>query len=219
MTSEPTSLAQGIRELGFEATPKQIESLVKYLEILETTNRSFNLTRIPRADYVTLHILDSLTALRLIPQQRNLRILDIGTGAGFPGVPLAAMLPDAHVTLLDSTAKKVRFAAETAHQCEISNCSAIHARAEALGKEREHRARYDVVVSRAVASFDSLIALMLPFVKPRGSAIALKGAKAEEELAGTESIITSLGGTKPVLHRITIPGTEIERQLVVVGKA
>jgi 16S rRNA (guanine527-N7)-methyltransferase len=219
VTSEPTSLAQGIRELGFEATPKQIESLVKYLEILETTNRSFNLTRIPRADYVTLHILDSLTALRLIPQQRNLRILDIGTGAGFPGVPLAAMLPDAHVTLLDSTAKKVRFAAETAHQCEISNCSAIHARAEALGKEREHRARYDVVVSRAVASFDSLIALMLPFVKPRGSAIALKGAKAEEELAGTESIITSLGGTKPVLHRITIPGTEIERQLVVVGKA
>lgn len=219
MTNEATSLEQGVRELGFDISTDQIESLLRYLEILETTNRSFNLTRIPRADYVALHLLDSLTALRVMPQRPRLTILDIGTGAGFPGVPLAALLPSAQVTLLDSTAKKVRFAADTAHQCGIANCSGIHARAEVLAKDRKHRAQYDVVVSRAVASFDSLIALMLPFVKPGGCAVALKGAKGEEELVGTQSIISSLGGTRPLVQRIVIPGTDIERQLVVVGKS
>ncbi len=218
MINEAAQLAQGIRELGFEASPKQIDSLLAYLEILETTNRSFNLTRIPRADYVTLHLLDSLTALCVMPQRSGLKILDIGTGAGFPGVPLAALLPDAHVTLLDSTAKKVRFADETAHSCGITNCRGVHARAESLSKEGAHRARYDVVVSRAVASFDSLIALMLPFVKPGGCAVALKGAKAEEELTGTEAIVKSLGGEPPLIRRITIPGTDIERQILVVSR-
>jgi 16S rRNA (guanine527-N7)-methyltransferase len=219
VTNEKTALEVGIKELGFDVSLSQIESLLSYLEILETTNQSFNLTRIPRADYVNLHLLDSLTALQLIAHRPHLRILDIGTGAGFPGVPLAALLPDAHVTLLDSTAKKVRFAQDTAHRCGVTNCTGIHARAELIAKDPKHRAQYDVVVSRAVASFDALITLMLPFVKRGGCAVALKGAKAEEELQGTESIVRTLGGKRPQVHLITIPGTDIERQLILVEKA
>jgi 16S rRNA (guanine527-N7)-methyltransferase len=218
MNNEALTLEQGIQELGYSAAPSQIEALFKYLEILDTTNRSFNLTRIAREEYVTLHLLDSLTALACMPQTPHPRIIDIGTGAGFPGVPLAALLPEAHVTLLDSTAKKVRFAEETAHQCGITNCRGIHARAEALAKDNQHRERYDVVVSRAVASFATLIQLMLPLVRPGGRAIALKGAKAEEELSGTETIVRSLRGKPARVETITLPGTAIARQLIVVEK-
>jgi 16S rRNA (guanine527-N7)-methyltransferase len=217
--NEVAELEQGVRELGCDISPQQSAALVQYLAILEETNRSFNLTRIPRADFVKLHLLDSLMALRVIPKQPNLRILDIGTGAGFPGVPLAALLPDSRVTLLDSTAKKVRFAAETAARCGIENCVGVHARAEELAKDSQHRGRYDVVVSRAVASCDALSTLMLPFVKKGGIAVMLKGAKVHDELKGTESQIRKLGGAPPSITTLPLPGTEIERHLVVIQKS
>ncbi len=218
MNSEAVELEQGVKELGFEISKEQVASLLSYLDTLELTNRSFNLTRIPRTDYVTLHLLDSLTALTLIPNRPQLKILDIGTGAGFPGVPLAALLPNAQVTLLDSTAKKVKFAADTAHSCGITNCQGVHVRAEMLAADPKFRGSYDVVVSRAVASFDTLITLMLPFVKRGGRAIALKGAKAHEELIGTERTIKNLGGSTPTVTTITLPGTDIERHIIVVDK-
>ena len=218
MTNEAEIIERGIIELGASVSREQVASLLSYLTILETTNQSFNLTRIPRSDYATLHILDSLTALIIIPNKSALRILDIGTGAGFPGVPLACVLPHAQVTLLDSTAKKVRFAADTAHHCGIRNCLGIHARAETLAKDPEHRARYDVVISRAVASFDRLVRLMMPLVAPGGIALALKGAKAEEELVGTDVLVRSLGGAPAQIHTVTIPGSDIVRNLIVVQK-
>lgn len=218
MSNEAVELQQGVKELGFEVSKQQVASLLSYLDALELTNRSFNLTRIPRTDYVKLHLLDSLTTLTLIPKRPRLKILDIGTGAGFPGVPLAALLPDAHVTLLDSTAKKVKFATDTAHSCGITNCQGVHARAEKLAADPKFRGTYDVVVSRAVASFDTLITLMLPFVKKGGRAIALKGAKAYEELVGTETTIKKLGGSAPSVTTIRLPGTDIERHIIVVDK-
>lgn len=218
MTDERQQLQQGVKELGYDITDSQAEALIQYLEKLEITNQSFNLTRIPRADYVTLHLLDSLTALKVIDPKPHTRILDIGTGAGFPGVPLAAMMPGAEVTLLDSTAKKVRFAAETAHACGIPNCIGIHERAEKLAQIPQHRGQYDVVISRAVAAFDSLIALMLPLVRPGGRAIALKGSSYESEIAGTESLVRRLGGGPPRVVALTLPGTDIERHLIIVDK-
>ncbi|MFO0416356.1 MAG: 16S rRNA (guanine(527)-N(7))-methyltransferase RsmG [Pseudomonadota bacterium] len=219
MNSEIEELTSGVKELGFSILPEQSACLIRYLEQLEITNRSFNLTRIPRNEYVSLHLLDSLTALTALPANPSPRIIDIGTGAGFPGVPLAAMLPRAHVTLLDSTAKKVRFVEETAHNCGILNCVGLHARAEHLASDPKHRGRYDVVVSRAVASFDKLIQLMLPLLKSGGRAIALKGAKAHEELDGTAALVSKLGGTKPVVKTLKLPGSDIERHLIVVDKA
>jgi len=218
VTNEQTELESGVRELGFEISPSQSASLLSYLEQLEVTNRSFNLTRIPREDYVKLHLLDSLTALTCLPTGEKLSIIDIGTGAGFPGVPLAALLPGASVTLLDSTAKKVRFAADTAAACGISNCLGLHARAEAIAHEPKHRQRYDVVTSRAVAAFSTLIELMLPLVKVGGRVIALKGARADEELSGSESLVRELGGAPAETITVALPGTDIQRQLIVVEK-
>ncbi len=206
-------------DLGVHLSPERSAGLIRYLEILDETNRSFNLTRIPREDYVTLHLLDSLATLRGLPETfEPKRILDIGTGAGFPGVPLAAALPNSKVTLLDSTLKKVRFAAETATTCGITNCVQLHARAEALASETAHRGRYDLVVSRAVAAFGTLIQLMLPLVAPGGFAVALKGAKVKEELEGTASTIRKLRGSEPEVIPVTLPGSDVERYLIVIRR-
>jgi 16S rRNA (guanine527-N7)-methyltransferase len=216
--NERQELIAGAHELGLSLSEQQATSLLQYLEALDVTNRSFNLTRIPRSEYVSLHVLDSLTALKTFSATPGARILDIGTGGGFPGVPLAALLPDAQVMLLDSTAKKVRFAAETAAACGISNCTGMHARAEALGRDPKHRERYDIVVSRAVAAFGTLIELMLPLVRVGGRAIALKGARFEEELSGVAELVRQLGGSEPRVQTIRLPGSEIDRYLIVVEK-
>lgn len=218
MTNEQAEFESGVRELGYEISPTQSASLLSYLEQLDVTNRSFNLTRIPREDYVKLHLLDSLITLTCLPAGDKLSIIDIGTGAGFPGVPLAALLPSATVTLLDSTAKKVRFAADTAAACGITNCVGLHARAEVIAHDPKHRQRYDVVTSRAVATFSTLIELMLPLVKVGGRVIALKGARADEELSGSEPLVRELGGAPAETRTVALPGTDIQRQLIVVEK-
>jgi len=219
MSSERERLQAGIQELGLAASPNQIDSLIRYLEALEETNRSFNLTRIPREDYVTLHLLDSLTALQAISAEGPLSIIDVGTGAGFPGVPLASLLPAAKVTLLDATAKKVKFAAFTAAASGVSNCLGLHGRAEVLARTKEHRDRYDVVVSRAVAAFPKLIEWLLPLTRVGGHAIAMKGSGYEEEMLGCEGLIRELGGEVVQVVPTSLPGTEITRYSIVVRKA
>lgn len=218
MKSEREQLVEGVAELGAQISPEQVDSLIAYLDALEITNRSFNLTRIPREEYVTLHLLDSLTALKALPSDKPISIIDVGTGAGFPGVPLAALLPSSRVTLLDSTLKKVRFAETTAHQCGISNCAAIHGRAEDLAKTKAHGSRYDVVVSRAVAAFPKLMEWTLPLAKVGGYVIAMKGSGYEEEMAGSTPLVARLGGKIEQVLTIPLPLTEITRHLIVVKK-
>lgn len=218
MINERLELEKGIETLGLSASSTQIDALLLFLENLELTNKSFNLTRIARSDYVSLHLLDSLATLTVLDKAANLRLLDIGTGAGFPGVPLAALLPASSITLLDATAKKVRFASETAHACGITNVSGIHGRAEMLARTPQHRERYDLVTSRALAPFPLLIELMLPLVKIGGQAIALKGSSFEAEISGTEDLIRELGGDAPQVHAVKLPGTEIVRHLIVIPK-
>jgi 16S rRNA (guanine527-N7)-methyltransferase len=219
MESDKERLLTGMKELGLSVTEPQADSLVAYLNHLEETNRSFNLTRIPREEYVTLHLLDSLTALLAIDPAQKPTILDVGTGAGFPGVPLAAALPESSVTILDSTGKKVRFASETAQSCGISNLQGIHARAEDLAKQREHGARYDIVVSRAVAAFPKLMEWLLPLVKPGGFALAMKGSGYEEELQGSDAILKRHDASIERTIETPLPGTDIKRYLIVVRKS
>lgn len=218
MTNELEKLRQGIHELGLSVPEPQMAALIQYLDILEITNQSFNLTRIPRAEYVTLHLLDSLSCLLEIEPGKDLRILDVGTGAGFPGVPLAAALPAALLTLLDSTAKKVRFVTETAQQCGINNLIGVHGRAELLAKSPEHRGAYDVVVSRAVAAYPKLLEWLLPFAKKGGRVIAMKGIGYLEEMQGSEELLKRLGGQFEKIRSVRLPGTDIERFLIVVRR-
>jgi 16S rRNA (guanine527-N7)-methyltransferase len=218
MKSEHEQLHDGLKELGFEITPEQTTALIAYLEALDVTNRSFNLTRIPRSDYVTLHLLDSLTALLALPKGAPLKIIDVGTGAGFPGVPLAALLPDARVTLLDSTLKKVKFVEFTAHECGINNCIGVHSRAELLAAMPQHRNGYDVVVSRAVAAFPKLMEWLLPLAKVGGIVVAMKGSGYEQEVEGSEALLRRLGGTIEQVITTPLPGTDITRHLIIVRK-
>jgi 16S rRNA (guanine527-N7)-methyltransferase len=218
MKSEQEQLHDGLKELGFEITPEQTTALIAYLEALDVTNRSFNLTRIPRSDYVTLHLLDSLSALLALPKDKPLKIIDVGTGAGFPGVPLAALLPNSKVTLLDSTLKKVKFVEFTAHECGITNCVGIHSRAETLATMPQHRNGYDVVVSRAVAAFPKLMEWLLPLAKVGGIVVAMKGSGYESEVEGSEALLKRLGGTIEQVITTPLPGTDITRHLIIVRK-
>jgi 16S rRNA (guanine527-N7)-methyltransferase len=218
MKSEQEQLHDGLKELGFEITPEQTTALIAYLEALDVTNRSFNLTRIPRSDYVTLHLLDSLTALLALPKDKPLKIIDVGTGAGFPGVPLAALLPNSKVTLLDSTLKKVKFVEFTAHECGITNCVGIHSRAETLATMPQHRNGYDVVVSRAVAAFPKLMEWLLPLAKVGGIVVAMKGSGYESEVEGSGALLRRLGGTIEQVITTPLPGTDITRHLIIVRK-
>jgi 16S rRNA (guanine527-N7)-methyltransferase len=218
MSDECDRLKDGAHALGLSITDEQASALINYCNILEETNRSFNLTRIARADYATLHLLDSLTCLPLIPHSTARRIIDVGTGAGFPAVPLAALLPDAHVTALDSTLKKVRWVEQTAHSVGITNLGGIHARAEALSQTAEHDKQYDIVVSRAVAPLEKLVGLMLPLLTPGGTALALKGQDFEAELSQTGSRIEDAGCTLEKVHEVLLPGTEIRRYVVVMRR-
>ncbi len=218
MKSEQEQLTDGLKELGFEITPEQTTSLIAYLEALDVTNRSFNLTRIPRSDYVTLHLLDSLTALLALPKDTPLKIIDVGTGAGFPGVPLAALLPNSRVTLLDSTLKKVKFVEFTAHECGIKNCVGVHSRAETLATMPQHRNGYDVVVSRAVAAFPKLMEWLLPLAKVGGIVIAMKGSGYEQEVEETDVLLKRLGGKIEQVFTTPLPGTDIVRHLIAVRK-
>ncbi len=218
MSSEQEIFKRGITELGVSASDTCVASLFQYLDILEETNRTFNLTRIPRSEYVTLHLLDSLTCILEIESRAGLRILDVGTGAGFPGVPLAALRPEASVTLLDSTSKKIRFVTETANTCGITNIIGIHGRAELIAKTPEHRNAYDMVVSRAVAAYPKLMEWLLPLTKRGGRVLAMKGSGYQDEMKGTEKLLERLGGTVEKIRTVMLPGTDIERSIIVVKK-
>jgi 16S rRNA (guanine527-N7)-methyltransferase len=218
VNSERDVLEHGLAELGLSASESQVRSMLHYLDILEVTNQSFNLTRIPRSEYVTLHLLDSLSCLLEIQPHQGLKVIDVGTGAGFPGVPLAALLPDTAFTLLDSTAKKIRFVAKTAHSCGIPNVTGVHGRAELIAKSPEHGRAYDVVVSRAVASYPKLMEWLLPLAKRGGRVLAMKGSGYQEEMQGAEKIVERLGGEIEKIRTVRLPGTDIERYIIVVKK-
>jgi 16S rRNA (guanine527-N7)-methyltransferase len=217
-TDETGELIRGAHELGIDLDDTTAQKLIMYLDKLDSANRRFNITRISRADALFLHLLDSLTALCIPLDKAPASILDIGTGGGFPGVPLAALVPTARVTLLDSTLKKVTFAHESAQHCGIHNTQPVHARAEVYAKLPCAKASFDLVVSRAVAECKTLFKWMLPFVRSGGTAIALKGSNVEDELRGTAAILDKNSADITNIQRVILPNTDIERFLVVIKK-
>jgi 16S rRNA (guanine527-N7)-methyltransferase len=196
----------------------QADSLLAYLDLLEKTNQTMNLTRIPTEEQVKLHLIDSLTCIPILDDAGSIRILDVGTGAGFPGIPIAATLPGSEVTLLDSTLKKLRFIEGAARDCGITNCSVVHARAEALALDPAHVEGYDAVVSRAVAAYGELAGLLLPLVRPGGIALAMKGAGYEDEMRASTVDVEKLGGRVETIRDVPLPGSDIERHLIVIRK-
>lgn len=200
--------------LGVPLDAEAVERFQQYRDLLLAANERFNLTRITDPDEVEVRLFaDSLSLLPHLPDNSR-RLLDIGSGGGVPGLALAIARPDLPVSLLDATAKKVRFLAETADALGLDNVTAIQGRAEELARDRRHRERYDAVTARAVARLVTLVELALPFLSIGGRAILPKGSAAAEELDEARYAIGLLGGRAHPPIETDIEGTT----LIIVDK-
>ena len=178
-----------------------------------------NLTSITDpADIDIKHYLDSLSLVTVVPAFDGLRLIDVGAGAGFPGLALAIVFPGLKVTLLDSTGKKLRFIDHVAVELGLKNVRTLHARAEDAGRDRRHRASYDIVTARAVARMPTLMEYTLPLAKPEGQVIAMAGSTAYEDVNGAAKAIDVLGGELFTIVEINLPTIEKPRFLVVIDK-
>lgn len=203
---------------SIELSDNQLEQFQIYYEMLIEKNKVMNLTTITeKKDVILKHFLDSIAILKDISLKRE-TILDIGTGAGFPGIPLKIVRPDCSITLMDSLNKRVDFLNEVIDALKLKNIKAVHGRAEDYARQREYREQYDYVVSRAVANLATLSEYCLPFVKLSGYFISYKSGQVEEELIKAKSAIFLCGGKREKVNYFTLPDSENSRSLVYIKK-
>ena len=189
------SLTDELEKLSVTLSEKQLEQFEKYYEMLIEKNKIMNLTAITEFDEVLeKHFLDSVSLIRVKNLHQPITVLDLGTGAGFPGIPLKIVFPELKVTLADSLNKRVLFLQEVIDELQLENIKAIHGRAEDLARDKNYREQYDLVVSRAVANLSTLSEYCLPFVKIGGEFISYKSGNCEEEVAAAKSAVFLLGG-------------------------
>lgn len=215
------ALSAGITAYGLTLTPEQEIQFEKFYELLTERNRVMNLTTITEwEDVVAKHFLDSLALLRLYGQSAlsGKKILDLGTGAGFPGIPLAILLPETTFLLTDALQKRIGFLSDVREALSLSNVTLLHGRAEDLARDPSLRETFDLVISRAVANLSTLSEYCLPFVKIGGAFIAYKSEEIQDEVNAAERAITLLGGDAPVVTHLIIPRTELPRSLVSIQK-
>ncbi len=214
------SLIAGVRTLlGLELTPAQIAAFQTYADELRAWNERFNLTAITDPEGIQVkHFLDSLSLLALLPGDSAGRLIDVGTGAGFPGLPLKIMRPTLRLTLVEATGKKVTFCEAVAAKLGLRDVTVIKARAEEIGQVPEHREQYDWAVARAVAELPVLAEYLLPLVRVGGQAIAQKGANAPQEAQAAEAAVQRLGGRLAATRPVALPGVAETRYLVVYDK-
>lgn len=224
-------LQEGARQLGFTLTPRQLDQFQLYYETLVDWNNRINLTAITDYDLVQVrHFLDSLTvAVALLSELREaqpsleappptFRLIDIGTGAGFPGVPLKILWPHISLTLNDSVGKKTTFLQELAQALALENVQVVTARAEELGQDKLHRQRYDLVTARAVSALPVLSEYCLPLAKVGGLMLAPKKGDISPELSEGKHAAKLLGGRLGKSYPFTLPGDEEPRTVVAVRK-
>jgi 16S rRNA (guanine527-N7)-methyltransferase len=207
------------QQTGWRLLPRQLEALHQYESELLTWNERFNLTAIRDSEEIrTKHFLDSMTCLQVMRSQSGSKLIDIGTGAGFPGLVLKIANPGQQVTLVESVGKKVDFCRHIVNVLGLEQVSVLQDRAEVLGRMVEHREGYDWATARAVAVLPVLAEYLLPFVRIGGSMLAMKGANAPAEAHTAEHALRVLGGRLRELVPIVLPGVADERYLVVVDK-
>ncbi|NLJ83901.1 MAG: 16S rRNA (guanine(527)-N(7))-methyltransferase RsmG [Halanaerobiaceae bacterium] len=212
-------LTEGLEEMGLKSNPALLDGLWLYMNFLLEENRKYNLTAIDREEEViTRHFLDSLVFFTEFKPPAGSRILDMGTGAGFPGLVLKLYQGDLEVLLVDSLQKRVNFLDLLIKKLDLKLVEALHGRAEDLGRQEEYRERFDYVVSRAVAPVNILSEFTLPFLQPGGKAVYFKGPDYQEELEQGEKAVILLGGRLNTVHQVKIPGLEVERFLIEIEK-
>ncbi|MDM8521200.1 16S rRNA (guanine(527)-N(7))-methyltransferase RsmG [Anaerolineales bacterium HSG6] len=205
---------------NIELTSTQADQFERYFEELQTWNQKFNLTRIIEpSEVVSKHFLDSLTLYPMLTKlPTSASLIDVGSGPGFPGIPLKIVMPDLRVTLLESTGKKCRFLDHVIETLNLEQIEVVKGRAEDAGQHTEYRQRYHVATARAVARLSTLAEYLLPFVKVGGSMLALKGQDPTPELNEARRAIGILGGKSPHIEQMTIPGLSAPRHVVRIVK-
>lgn len=218
MMSNIELLVSGIKELEIEVNEEQIEKFRKYKELLKEWNEKINITAIKDDKEIDIkHFLDSLTVLKTGYIKDGQKIIDIGTGGGFPGMPVKIIFDNCEIVLLDSLNKRVKFLQEVIEELGLKNIKSIHGRAEDYGREN-YREQFDIVVSRAVASLNILSEYCLPFVKVGGYFIAMKGSEIKEEVSDAEKALNILGGKLEERFDIKLPHSDITHTLLVIKK-
>jgi len=205
--------------LDIELSDEQLLQFERLTQLLLAWNERMNLTAITDpAEIAIKHYLDAMTLKQVLPQVDGLHLIDVGAGAGFPGLPLAIAFPKLQTMLMDSTAKKLRFIDHAAESLGLDNVRTMHARAEDAGRDQLHRQAYDIVVARAVARLPILLEYSLPLCKLGGQVIAMKGASAFDETNAAAKAIDALGGELFAIEEITLPTLDNPRYLVVIDK-
>ncbi|NLJ94091.1 MAG: 16S rRNA (guanine(527)-N(7))-methyltransferase RsmG [Clostridiaceae bacterium] len=218
-----SSLKQAYDKIKSHIEPQfsvqQEQQTLMFLANLLKTNEQMNLTSITDYDQVMeLHLLDSLSVLPYLPLENNLSLVDVGTGAGLPGIPLKIARPDLNLTLLDATKKRLRFLDESLELLNLQeNTQTLHGRAEEIGRRKPYRESFDLAIARAVASLDVLVEICLPLVKLNGFFVAMKGV-ATEEIQAAEKAIEILGGDIADIIQFKLPISDAVRSLVLIEK-
>lgn len=211
-------------KINIEISDDQINCFEKYYELLIEKNKVMNLTAITdKEDVIVKHFIDSIALIPFLLDKgininNKLKIIDIGTGAGFPGLPLKIMMPDVKFTLVDSLNKRVSFLNEVIDELKLKDIEALHGRAEDYASDNKYREKYDICVSRAVANLSTLSEYCIPFVKENGFFISYKAGESEEEINKSKNAIKILGGKINKVEEFVLPGTDASRVFVFIRK-
>lgn len=212
-------LEDGCQAFGVTLTDKQIEQFEKYYELLVEWNKVMNLTGITEFDEVMQkHFVDSVAAAKYAEMEKVNSLIDVGTGAGFPGIPLKIVYPHIQVTLLDSLNKRIKFLEEVVDNLGLTGIETVHGRAEDAAKKAEYREQFDLSVSRAVANLASLTEYCLPFVKVGGKFVSYKSVSVDEEITQSKKAVYVLGGEIGKVEKFNLPESDMERALVIIEK-
>lgn len=209
-------LKEKLEQLNLQLSDKQLDLLLKYKNLVLEWNEKMNLTAIKEdEEFINKHLVDSLTICKYI--EKGAKMIDIGTGAGFPGIPVK-IATNTDITLFDSLNKRLKVLDNIIKLLNLLEIKTLHGRAEETFKNKEYREKFDIATSRAVASLNILVELMLPAVKVGGVCICMKGNNVEEEIEKSKRAIEILGGKIEKIEQIDLPNTDIQRNIVIIRK-